>query len=307
VVSPSDAQFRHECKAITPPGIDGIPPGVVVGEQGTSWRIASKGGTGPGCASGAAIRADGQCPTGDYTPADPPEIEDKTKNWGDKARGPGLVDDLNNNGTPAPHDPPWLEGPPTVHGGRETTQNPDGSTTTKDKDHIIDYEPPGSSTPGYKWKDVVTTKYWPPGVTPTEPGGTGGTPGGTTTSPGAGGNVEIKTCGLPGTPPCKIDESGTPAPPTQNPQGDAAGAISSWKTCLLAPTTCFPALPSLNWGFTFPSSCAPIPTPAFAPFLTQVDVCQFQPIIHDLLSMVWAACGLFAAVGMVGRDARGGA
>jgi hypothetical protein len=117
---------------------------------------------------------------------------------------------------------------------------------------------------------------------------------------------DIQTCGLPDTPPCKIDESGSALPDEVGTvQQDAQTALARLQACIDDIEACVPALPSLNWTFSFPTGCSVIPTPAFAPYMTGIDVCQFQPQIHDILSMLWAAAGLFGAVGMVFRDATG--
>lgn len=137
-----------------------------------------------------------------------------------------------------------------------------------------------------------------------------GTPTGTTTvvtTPTSPSNPnstqqEDLECGLPDTPPCKIDETGTPAPP--DPDGESVFnrllpqcIQSDWKTC-------FPELPSINWAFQLPSGCSPIPTPAFARYgLPVVDICPYQPVIHDLMSMLWAAAGLFGAIAILSGGA----
>ena len=50
-----------------------------------------------------------------------------------------------------------------------------------------------------------------------------------------------------------------------------------------------------------PTACGVIPVPAFAPFLSEVDICQFQPVFHDLMSVVWVLGGLFGAISMFWR------
>ncbi|TSE21709.1 hypothetical protein Talka_00395 [Tepidimonas alkaliphilus] len=109
-------------------------------------------------------------------------------------------------------------------------------------------------------------------------------------------------CGLPDTPPCKIDETGTPAPPHPDegrqlfddllPQCIKSG---NWRSC-------FPQLPEINWTFQVPTGCSVIPLPGYEKLgLNGIDICRFQPIIHDLMSMLWAGAGLFGAVSILGR------
>jgi hypothetical protein len=38
--------------------------------------------------------------------------------------------------------------------------------------------------------------------------------------------------------------------------------------------------------------------------VVSLDPCEFQTVIHDLVSMIWAATTLFWVFGMVGRTLR---
>lgn len=240
---------------------------------------------------------------------------------GNAARAPGVMDWMDQNGGKyETGNPRIVDLPPSISGGRyETTNNPDGSTTTKDRDYLLRTSPSPSPAPTIivDIRDTVTN--WPSGRTPDpapEPGTraappvtapAGGSQGTTTTSNGGGSGetvVEVKSCGLPDTPPCKIDESGTPEWDAKDGSADAGGIFAALGACLADISSCVPALPDLSWSFSLPSSCAAIPTPGFEPFLSEVNICPYQPTIHDLMSMVWAAAGLFAGIAMVGRDAR---
>jgi len=216
---------------------------------------------------------------------------------------------------------PDVLGPAGIAGGRQSSETTsDGGWRTVDRTYDATYSPPGTLAPYVQImpRDTVTTG---PGTTtpapyvaptPYDPGtGVGGDPGQPVVPPGAqpGGSsttVEVETCGLPSTAPCKIDESGTPPPPTVDPTADAAGAFQAMKACVLTPSSCLPALPSLNWAFTFPTGCGVIPTPAFSPWLEGIDLCPYQPTIHDLMSLVWVVGGLFGALRMVFNDSTSG-
>ncbi|ODU08181.1 MAG: hypothetical protein ABS84_14095 [Rubrivivax sp. SCN 71-131] len=89
-------------------------------------------------------------------------------------------------------------------------------------------------------------------------------------------------------------------------EDETSGLFAPLWECLSSPTECVPELPDLNWSFSLPNTCAPIPTAGFAPYVEQIDICPFQDTMHDLMSMVWAAAGLFAAAGMIIRDSRAG-
>lgn len=245
-----------------------------------------------------SVGADGLCPKGVYEPATHDQVEERLLRPPVIPRLPDLVPEIDSRDVPLDTAPPVLEGPAVVPGPTTTTTNPDGSTVTRHVDHPVTYNPGGQ--PGYDWQDRATDGSRPP-PTPENPDPPSVPGGSTTTEP-----VEFKTCGLPGTPPCKIDETGTPAAGDLDAQRDADDALSEWRTCVVSPSTCLPELPSLNWTFELPSHCGPIPMAAFAPYLTQVDVCPLQPVIHDLMSLCWVGAGLFAAVRMVFTDSVAG-
>ncbi len=113
---------------------------------------------------------------------------------------------------------------------------------------------------------------------------------------------EIKVCGLPGTPACKIDEAGTPKEKEDTAEQDAKTAIRPLDDFIKSPSSVLPELPKINWAFTLPSGCSPIALPAFEPWLQQIDVCQFQPIFHDIMGFVWVMGGIFGAIGTFWRN-----
>jgi hypothetical protein len=151
-------------------------------------------------------------------------------------------------------------------------------------------------------------------------GNAGGPSGAATPGGGSGGNgqtwggsggaglpaeIEIDTCGLPGKPPCRIDETGTPS-------GDGAfgGAQSALDTVGQGAVNAVTAAggaagKDTAWGFSFslPTGCSPLDLPALS---LEVDMCRWQPVIHDLMSLVWIAGTLFLVIGMVGRAFGGG-
>lgn len=128
----------------------------------------------------------------------------------------------------------------------------------------------------------------------------------TSTTPDDGEDLE---CGLPGTPACKIDETGTPDPIAETQaQQDADNALSATKEFFDGLQTALPELPSLNWTFSLPTGCSTIDMPGFSadvPSLGSINMCQYQPMVHDLMSMIWAGVGLFVAIGMVFKESTG--
>jgi len=113
---------------------------------------------------------------------------------------------------------------------------------------------------------------------------------------------EIEVCGLPGTPACKIDETGTPEAKPDTAEADAKKAYKPLEDFVANPTSALPTFPTINWAFTLPSGCAPIALPAFEPWLQEIDVCAFQPMFHDLMSFVWVMGGIFGAIGTFWRN-----
>lgn len=64
-----------------------------------------------------------------------------------------------------------------------------------------------------------------------------------------------------------------------------------------------------QWSFTFslPSSCQAIETPIGQTALTtgfKLDVCKYQPVIHDLMAMVWIGGTIWLLIGMFGNTLR---
>lgn len=124
----------------------------------------------------------------------------------------------------------------------------------------------------------------------------------TVASPTTKADEPSETCGLPGTPACKIDETGTKA--------DAGATFDEPKTKIdeakTAAETAIAAAGNIAapaWSFTFqlPTGCAPYVTGIKGVVL---NVCQYQSTIHGLLSVIWAAATAFAMIGMVGRTIR---
>ena len=114
--------------------------------------------------------------------------------------------------------------------------------------------------------------------------------------------INIETCGLPGKPKCLIDEAGTPVDKAQSydpAKTDLDTAKDSAREAIDAAQNI--ETPSWSFSFQFPSSCSPINTGLRGVI---IDVCQFRPMIHDLLSMVWVAAASFCIIGMVGRTIR---
>lgn len=234
---------------------------------------------------------DGKCMTNVYEPASEQEVADKVEEYGDKSKAVPVANELLNAGRPIDHpDMPQADPvPSSVQGPRETTTNPDGSTTVRDTRYDL-----APTAKGYEWVPAVTVKDYPPGAVIPPPGEVSG---GTTTT-GSAPKEDPITCGLPNTPPCRIDESGTPSTadiPTaevDQAKGEALTKITDIGTI---------QAPAWSWSFSLPTACQAI---TVGPFLSQtvvVDLCEYQSMIHDLVALLWAGFTVWAIIGMVGR------
>lgn len=108
-------------------------------------------------------------------------------------------------------------------------------------------------------------------------------------------------CGLPDTPPCRIDETGTPEADPAKTQEEIDSLFGPIKSCLQNIESCLPSLPNLSWTFALPTGCAPLSFDTMVGPVVSIDMCSYQDMIHDIMSMLWAAAGVFGAVAMVSR------
>jgi len=116
------------------------------------------------------------------------------------------------------------------------------------------------------------------------------------------------TCGLPDTPVCavKVDETGMPTSADIT-TDSASKEYKRIKDFVDNPDSLGKPLPTINWAFALPSSCSVIPmSGAFAEVMPTIDVCQFQPMFHSIMSMVWMLGGLFGAISLFMKSSLGG-
>lgn len=184
---------------------------------------------------------------------------------------------------------PQVTGPATSPGTTKTTLNIDNSTTTTTTQHQHTYT-------GNTINTTTTT------VTSTCNGGSCNTTTETET-PKLDEQPFAMPCGVPGTPPCavKVDETGVPNATDVNADRlrDLEEQNADWIEGLVAANP----FPDINWAFELPTACGVIPTPAFAPAVDGIDVCQFQPMFHELMTVVWMLGGLFGAISLFMRNA----
>lgn len=183
---------------------------------------------------------------------------------------------------------PQVTGPASSTGTTSTTANPDGSTTTTTTTHNHTYTGPTINT---------TTQT----ITSTCTGGSCNTTT-TTETPKLDEQPFTMPCGVPGTPACavSVDETGMPTADELGTDGpkDAEEEYETWIQGIAAANP----FPDINWAFELPTACGVIPTPGFAPFIESIDVCQWQPMFHELMTVVWMLGGLFGAISLFMRN-----
>jgi hypothetical protein len=131
---------------------------------------------------------------------------------------------------------------------------------------------------------------------------TGTDPAGVETPAPVGAQSDIVTCGLPATPPCKIDETGTPPEQQKEVETDIESRMQEAKDIAQGDVSRFDPFPAISWTFALPTGCGVIAIPAFAPFLSEINICPFQEMFHSIMSMVWVIGGLFGAISIFWRD-----
>ena len=144
--------------------------------------------------------------------------------------------------------------------------------------------------------------------TTTNPDGTTTVTTDTVTNPD-GGNAESVTCGLPGTPPCKIDERGTPTFQTPvDVTPDLTTADQTKRTqvdqSIQPPTFGFLGAPPL-------ASCTPFEMPAQIVGNASVQIPALNPCgvvdgVRATMAYIWAVAAVWLALGMVRRTVTGG-
>lgn len=194
---------------------------------------------------------------------------------------------------PIPLTQPEVSGPVSSPGATSTTTKPDGSTVTITQTFNHTYNGPTIST-----TTTTTTSTVPAGGGPVQTETTVQTPDPVQQEP----EPFVMPCGVPGSPPCsvKVDETGMATADDVNADRlkDAEDEFRSWLEGIAAANP-FPDIP---WDFALPTACGVIPTPAFAPAIEEIDICQFQPMFHELMSVVWMLGGLFGAISLFMRN-----
>ena len=140
---------------------------------------------------------------------------------------------------------------------------------------------------------------------PAAAAGSGTKPDGTTPKPDEG--KEQANCGAPGQPKCRIDETGTPnGSDVKNKLTDDVNKAADQQKAEIEKAA---NLKADGWTFSFslPSGCTALTLagyqiPGQGPL--SIDVCKWQPMIHDVMTMLWLICTVWGCINMVGSTQR---
>lgn len=140
---------------------------------------------------------------------------------------------------------------------------------------------------------------------PAAAAGSGTKPDGTTPKPTEG--KEQANCGAPGQPKCRIDETGTPnGSDVKNKLTDDVNKAADQQKAEIEKAA---QLKADGWTFSFslPSGCTALTLagyqiPGQGPL--SIDVCKWQPMIHDVMTMLWLICTVWGCINMVGSTQR---
>lgn len=196
---------------------------------------------------------------------------------------------------PIPLAQPQVTGPSTSPGSTSTTTKADGSTVTITQTYNHSYTGPTIST-----TTTTVTSTVPARGGPVKTETTVRTPDPVQQEP----EPFVMPCGVPGSPPCavKVDETGVPTEvaelaDTQDLADQSVGPIDG-----VEDPSFWPSLPDVSFDFALPTACSPLSIPAFSPFLEQIDVCEFQPMFHSIMELVWVLGALFGAISLFWRN-----
>jgi hypothetical protein len=194
-----------------------------------------------------------------------------------------------------------------VKNGQPISATPQPKSTLSPPTTADTNSPPSSFPPNPNGSPNVSE-----GLTPADRTVIGVGSGPTTVAPPGAGTGDGKPgrdpCGLPGTPPCKIDETGTPSGQGVDSEGRAAmdahgTSVGNAITGVVGGS----GAPTSSWGFSFnlPTHCQPF-TVDMIYKVVDIDPCAFQAVIHDLMSLIWIGATIFFSLGMVFRTITGG-
>lgn len=218
--------------------------------------------------------------------------------WPSSTVLPTVVEQSVASGNPLPLPAPsQVTGPAVIPMVPTVTEFPDGSKTTVTPEKRLSF---GQTSPTVTVTDgQTTTNTSPTGVTSTVSSGSSPT---VLPQPQ---KVELETCGLPGKPACKIDETGTPAPVPAT-QYDAAldpfKQSTDEKRDVIAGTADKSFFSNWSMFFAAPAmvQCEPMVMPNYLGMsLGTLDPCPVAGGMREVMAYIWALGGLWLCLGMI--------
>lgn len=124
---------------------------------------------------------------------------------------------------------------------------------------------------------------------------------GTTAAPAPAPTI---TCGLPGTPPCKIDETSTPEIVVDTVYVPKADAVKASKDTGLEQMKTGGGSLFGSWGLFFSApafvACSPVVLPSFqGASMGSIDPCPVVDGVRSVMAYIWAFAGLMLCLGMI--------
>lgn len=224
-------------------------------------------------------------------PATPQEFEDAIANKPSWPAGSKIGDALRDavaSGEPLPLPAPnQITGPSTVPGVPRTVTNPDGSTETVTPRTDLEYGP-DSVTMSDTFETTGTDANGDPVAPKTETGPT-----------------ELpQTCGYPGGPACKIDETGTPEADPLTESATKPG-MDGAKVEFDGALTRVTGDSDKGWAWAFLdappiAACESLPLPSVMGVeVPNLDPCTTVDGIRAVMAWLWAFAGFYACIGFV--------
>lgn len=237
-------------------------------------------------------------------PVTQPELEAQiaSTSWPPNSNIGRAIEDAIKEGYPLDLPQPYeVTGPSTSAHAPSVTTNTDGSTITTTRTDEFSYGPNSVSV---TQKDVTTTTD-ASGNTVTVTDVNGAVVPATKTDTKPAELPDIETCGLPGKPACKIDETGTPKAEPETKYDSKADEV---KTTIDANRTTIggtadkPFFAGWSVFFNAPplAQCSPVVLPDFnGATMGSIDPCGTVDGMRTVMGYIWALGGLFMCLGMV--------
>lgn len=221
--------------------------------------------------------------------------------WPSSTSLPKVVEQAVASGEPLPLPvPSQVTGPATIPMVPTITQLPDGSSTTVTPEKRLTFGQLGGAPTVTVTDGKVTTTTSPQGVTTVISSGSS-----PANLPAPAPEIKIETCGLPGKPACKIDETGTSSPIAATGYDTALDPFKQQtdeKRDVIAGTADKSFFASWSMFFAAPAmvQCEPMVMPNYLGMsLGTLDPCPVAGGMREVMAYIWALGGLWLCLGMI--------